>query len=197
MSKRETKINLIMIPLTEFYKNIEYITEIKKIIEEDSIVSLRILDWFITNYAKKYRTITSENGKDVYQNYKLQLKSFSKSLFDPFSRKNKIVFYYTETNSIETSCGQLCFFKWCFENNILDYVKKNMINYNNINNDNFSYLIEIYKKIIISNNNIDRTYTDDKSIKKINEIILNEITNESNSIPNKLIIDKLNNNFNN
>ncbi len=30
-----------------------------------------------------------------------------------------------ERDYIETSCGQLCFFRWCFENNILDYVKKN------------------------------------------------------------------------
>jgi hypothetical protein len=94
------------------------------------VISLRILDWFITNYAKKYRTvIKSKNNNlnvDVYQNYKLQLKSFSKKQFDPFCRKNKIIFYYTENDFIETSCGQLCFFRWCFENNILDYVKKNL-----------------------------------------------------------------------
>ena len=54
------------------------------------------------------------------------LKSFSKSRFDPFCRKNKIIFYYTDTDYIETSCGQLCFFRWCFENNILNYVKNNL-----------------------------------------------------------------------
>ena len=51
------------------------------------------------------------------------LKSFSKRQFDPFCRKNKIIFYYTDTEYIETSCGQLCFFRWCFENKILDYVQ--------------------------------------------------------------------------
>ena len=54
------------------------------------------------------------------------LKSFSKSSFDPFCRKNKIVFYYNDTEYIETSSGQLCFFRWCFENNIIDYVKNNL-----------------------------------------------------------------------
>jgi hypothetical protein len=63
---------------------------------------------------------------DVYQNYKLQLKSFSKKQFDPFCRKNKILFYYNNDNYIETSCGQLCFFRWCFENSILNYVQENL-----------------------------------------------------------------------
>lgn len=121
----ETRIGLLMITLREFYKDINYINQIKQIIEENSEISLRILDWFITNYSKKIRTVTNSDIIDVYLNYKLQLRSFSKSLFDPFSRKHKIAFYYTDINFINTSCGQLCFFKWCFENGILDYVKKN------------------------------------------------------------------------
>lgn len=124
----DTKLSLLMKSLTEFYKDLRYIKQIKDIVDQNSVISLRILDWFITNYAKKYRTIIYYNNKtiDVYQNYKLQLKSYSKSAFDPFCRKNKIIFYYTEEDYIETSCGQLCFFRWCFENNILDYVKEHL-----------------------------------------------------------------------
>ncbi|NDD83073.1 hypothetical protein EBZ38_02150 [bacterium] len=120
----DTKLSLLMRSLTEFYKNSDYIEQIKSIINQNNVVSLRILDWFITNYSKKYRIVI--NNVDVYQNYKLQLKSFSKRTFDPFCRKNKIIFYYTDTDFIETSCGQLCFFRWCFENNILSYVKDNL-----------------------------------------------------------------------
>jgi hypothetical protein len=125
----DTKLSLLMKSLTQFYKDLKYIQQIKDIVDQNSVISLRILDWFITNYSKKYRTIITYNNKtiDVYQNYKLQLKSFSKSAFDPFCRKNKIIFYYTEEEYIETSCGQLCFFRWCFENNILEYVKDNLI----------------------------------------------------------------------
>ena len=62
------------------------------------------------------------------------LKSYNKSSFDPFSRRNKLFFYYKNcgcnsescTHFIETSCGQLTFFKWCFENKILDYVDKHL-----------------------------------------------------------------------
>ena len=124
----DTKLSLLMKSLTLFYKDLKYIKQIKDIVDQNSVISLRILDWFITNYAKKYRTIIYFENKtiDVYQNYKLQLKSYSKSAFDPFCRKNKIIFYYTEEDYIETSCGQLCFFRWCFENNILEYVKENL-----------------------------------------------------------------------
>jgi hypothetical protein len=124
----DTKISLLMKSLTEFYSNAEYITQMKSIVDQNSVISLRILDWFITNYSKKHRTIIPETDQniDVYQNYKLQLKSFSKRTFDPFCRKNKIIFYYNDNDYIETSCGQLCFFRWCFQNGILEYVKNNL-----------------------------------------------------------------------
>ena len=121
----ESKLSLLMGSLTEFYQNKGYIDEIKNIVDQNNVISLRILDWFITNFSKKNQIIISDNF-NVYQNYKLMLKSFSKRQFDPFCRKNKIIFYYTDNDYIETSCGQLCFFRWCFENNILDYVKKNL-----------------------------------------------------------------------
>ena len=124
----DTKLSLLMKSLTDFYRDSIYIEQIKSIIDQNSVISLRILDWFITNYSKKHRTIITNNKRsiDVYQNYKLQLKSFSKRQFDPFCRKNKIIFYYNDEDYIETSCGQLCFFRWCFENNILNYVKDNL-----------------------------------------------------------------------
>lgn len=128
-SNRDTKLSLLMNSLTEFYQDHRYIEEIRNIVDQNCVVSLRILDWFITNYAKKYRTlINKKNGDkmDVYMNYKLMLKSFSKKSFDPFNRKNKIFFYYTDEKYIETSCGQLCFFRWCFENEILLFVKNNL-----------------------------------------------------------------------
>lgn len=114
-----------MISLNEFYKETRYIDEIRPIIEQKSTVSLRILDWFITNYSKKYRVILNKSF-DVYQNYKLMLRSFSKKAFDPFCRKNKILFYYADNEFIETSCGQLCFFRWCFQNDILKFVETHL-----------------------------------------------------------------------
>jgi len=132
----DTKVSLLMKSLLEFYKEKKYIDEIRSIVDQNSVISLRILDWFITNYSKKFRTLIrtkdnkgDEQNVDVYMNYKLMLKSFSKKQFDPFCRKNKMFFYYIpedEEKYIETSCGQLCFFRWCFENDILSYVKEHL-----------------------------------------------------------------------
>lgn len=121
----ESKLSLLMTSLTEFYQNKEYIEKMKNIVDQHNVISLRVLDWFITNYSKKNHIIITNNF-NVYQNYKLMLKSFSKRQFDPFCRKNKIIFYYTDNDYIETSCGQLCFFRWCFENKILEYVQANL-----------------------------------------------------------------------
>ena len=123
----ESKLSLLMGNLNEFYKNKTYINEIKNIVDQNNVISLRILDWFITNYSKKKQVIINDNF-NVYQNYKLMLKSFSKKAFDPFCRKNKIIFYYGDKDHeyIETSCGQLCFFRWCFQNKILEYVRNNL-----------------------------------------------------------------------
>lgn len=134
---KDCKLNLLMFSLVNYYSNQDkFINEIKDIIDQKSVISLRILDWFITNYSKKYKTVVlneKDEKVDVYMNYKLMLKSFSKGNFDPFCRKNKIFFEYAEDSEgnakgIETSCGQLCFFRWCFQNNILEYVKKNFDN---------------------------------------------------------------------
>ena len=127
-----TRLDLLMPNLEKFYREQKNINIIIDIIESKSDLSRRVLDWFVTNYSKKYIIILNQDngvtggGFNVYQNYKLQLKSYSKCNFDPFCRKDKILFYYTDDKFIQTSCGQLCFFRWCIQNNILDYVLKNL-----------------------------------------------------------------------
>ena len=52
-----------------------------RIINGESRISLRIVDWFVTNYSKKNNIYYKLNKGDhftVYQSYKSQLKSFSK-----------------------------------------------------------------------------------------------------------------------
>jgi hypothetical protein len=104
-----------------------------RIITGESKISLRIVDWFATNYAKKYYTIygIKENNLNdakrfkVYDDYKLKLKAYSKRRFDPFCRWDRISIPYTKGNSIETTIGQLNFFKWALENKVVDYIEKN------------------------------------------------------------------------
>lgn len=104
-----------------------------KIITGESKISLRIVDWFATNYAKKYYTLyTIEQNENsaarrfkVYDDYKLKLKAYSKARFDPFCRWERISIPYTNGKFIETTIGQLNFFKWALENQVVKYIEEN------------------------------------------------------------------------
>jgi hypothetical protein len=127
-----TKNDLLLNNLMEFYKNEDNMTKMLKIITGESKISLRIVDWFATNYAKKYYTlysITDSNGLErrfkVYVDYKLKLKAYSKENFDPFCRWERITIPYKDGSFIETTLGQLNFFKWCLENKIIEYIESN------------------------------------------------------------------------
>ena len=121
----------IMKKLTEFYSVEENINTILPIIEQRSKISLRLVDWFVTNFSKKNNTNyknSEGNTFFVYLRYKAELKSYQKNSFDPFCRGARIKFQYDVSKPnkyIETTVKQLCFFKWVIRNNILDYILKN------------------------------------------------------------------------
>jgi hypothetical protein len=127
-----TQNDLLLNNLMEFYKNEDYLDKMLKIITGDSKISLRIVDWFATNYAKKYYTLyTIEDNQDnvkrfkVYFDYKLKLKAYRKRRFDPFCRWERISIPYKGDKFIETTIGQLNFFKWAIENKVIDYIEEN------------------------------------------------------------------------
>jgi hypothetical protein len=112
----------------EFYKDDVILKKMLSIVTGESKVSLRIVDWFATNYAKKYYTLLQhDDGKrfKVYFDYKLKLKAYSKKRFDPFCRWERINMPYKDGTSIETTIGQLNFFKWAIENGVVQYIEDN------------------------------------------------------------------------
>ena len=129
-----TQNELLMKNLIDFYNKKENINNIIKIINGESNISLRIVDWFVTNYAKKNYTVYNlpikENSNEtyrfkVYNDYKLKLKAYSKKRFDPFCRWERITIPYDEEKYMETTIGQLNFFKWAIENKIISYIEEN------------------------------------------------------------------------
>ena len=70
------------------------------------------------------RNDTSKRFK-VYVDYKLKLKAYSKRRFDPFCRWDRISIPYKNNTSIETTIGQLNFFKWAIENKVIEYIEQN------------------------------------------------------------------------
>jgi hypothetical protein len=136
--KKGTKIinskDLLMVSLSNFYNNKGNINRIIPIIAPASSnrVSLRLIDWFVTNFSKKNNVIIRRKERDhfvhfnVYLSYRSQLKAYSKQLFDSFRRRDRITFYYDMGKSIETTIGQLNMFRWILQNSILEYIEENL-----------------------------------------------------------------------
>ena len=147
LSKDEVLLN----SLYEFYRKDSNMTKILPIVTGNSEISLRVLDYFVTNYSKLHDIkikLSEENHLNVYQDYKNKLKSFNKRFFDPFCRinkknmTNKIAFKYSKDKFIITTIGQLNFFKWAIANKIIDYVVLN----HKVINDEMNMINKINKK---------------------------------------------------
>ena len=184
-----SKQALLIIPITKYFSNKKTLKKIITILKGESI-SLRLIDWFVTNYCKKFNVLYNLNDfkdkdKDqitekqeeienleqanhlnqsnqipqltlqqkknqsfdnfiiVHNNYKGQLKAYSKKNFDPFCRRNRIRFYYDDNKYFITTVGQLNFFKWALENYIINYIKAHL---KDIEND-MNLRCEIVKKV--------------------------------------------------
>ena len=121
-----TQNSLLLNNLLQFYKKDNYLELMLSIINGVSPISLRIVDWFATNYSKQYYvTYSTEHDKrfKVYNDYKLKLRAYSKKRFDPFCRWDRISIPYKNNQYIQTTIGQLNFFKWALENDVIDYIK--------------------------------------------------------------------------
>ena len=131
-SNYTTQNELLLNNLMDFYKDDKYLSRMLKIITGESKISLRIVDWFATNYAKKNYTLYTFSDINentirfkVYFDYKLKLKAYSKKRFDPFCRWDRISIPYKNGTCIETTIGQLNFFKWAIENKVIEYIEEN------------------------------------------------------------------------
>lgn len=168
MNTYTSQNDLLMNNLMEFYKNEPILNRMLKIITGESRISLRIVDWFATNYAKKYFTlynVTDEFGNTrrfkVYIDYKLKLKAYSKRRFDPFCRWERISIPYKVDTCIETTIGQLNFFKWALENKVIDYIEEN---YDVIEDDMNSRNSTSKKKELVIDNSKTRKKREELSI---------------------------------
>jgi|TARA_B100001093_G_scaffold127632_1_gene120053 hypothetical protein len=148
-----SKEEVLLDSLHDFYKNKNNLNKILPIVTGTSELSLRVLDYFVTNYSKN-NSINLGNKNDtkynVYHDYKNKLKSYNKRFFDPFCRinkkniTNKIAFKYDDEKYIVTTIGQLNFFRWAIRNKIIDYVINDLENINNEMN-NYNCKKKIFK----------------------------------------------------
>ena len=170
-----TQNELLLNNLMDFYKDEVNLTRMLKIITGDSKISLRIVDWFATNYAKKYYTLFTIDGIrrfKVYYDYKLKLKAYSKKRFDPFCRWDRISIPYKNDTCIETTIGQLNFFKWAIENQVINYIEEN---YDTIEKDMNNRNSTSKRKETITDNSKTRKKREELSISATKSIKKEEV----------------------
>jgi hypothetical protein len=188
--------NILLDSLKLYYKDEKNMKKLLDIIQQlNNKISLRIIDWFVTNYSKKnniyYSIYVGKNGEktfetknnriyknfNTYHSYKAQLKSYSKKKFDPFCRRDRIHFHYgeeIENKSIETTIGQLNFFKWAIDNLIIDYIIKE---YDMIEEDMTKSFQQIKKHKKISNERKKRQELSKSASRGLNQTNVSVILN--------------------
>jgi hypothetical protein len=117
----QSKEQLVLHRLATFYGQEEVLTRVRSILTGESKISLRLVDWLVTNYAKKHNvSYMTKQGRHVivYLAYKAHLKAYSKKMFDPFCRWKRIQFL-----GMNTTVGQLNFFEWAIQDEVLEYLE--------------------------------------------------------------------------
>ncbi len=133
--------SLLLESLIQFFKDTDALEIMLPIVKQETSISLRILDWLVTNHSKS-NSIVYPNGDhtfNMYKSYKDQLKGYSKKQFDPFCRRERVLidfekWQWEEFNSQEfdeskkflTTVAQLNFFRWAITNKVIQYAVENV-----------------------------------------------------------------------
>ena len=155
--------NELLRKLTDFYTQSNFALIYPILVGED-ILSMSIINFVVTNFAKDHASYVIIGGKAVYisKSYKEQLDEYTKQCFDPFCREPKIRFQYDKKNnkSILTSVAQLNFYKWAIEIMLIQFIRNN--------HDQISEY-EIYKR---SKSSIKTTSISSASERAKNKVII-------------------------
>jgi hypothetical protein len=143
-----TQRGLLLHNLLKYYReNSAHLLTFLNIVRGESKVSLRLIDWCVTNFSKRsfavvnIPTEASHAGVyavsagaaytriNIFTQYKLALKAHSKLSFDCFCRHKRLRLEFIRPDgnkcTVVSTLGQLNFFRWAISNHIIDYIEKN------------------------------------------------------------------------
>ena len=102
------------------------------VIMKDGELSLRALDWLVTNYSKKVPIVYTVTPPDkpqtlfnLHREYKDWLRNHKRKNFDPFRRGQRI-YFDVDGETYESTVGQLNFFFWASRYGVLEYARANI-----------------------------------------------------------------------
>jgi hypothetical protein len=89
----ECKPEMVISSLQKFYTLHPEIDKVITYLNGEAPLSLRIIDWFVTNYAKKHNLVINRDGNRkpfiVFLEYKSQLKAYSKKQLSSNTQQTK------------------------------------------------------------------------------------------------------------
>ena len=115
-----SKADLLLQSVKRFYDDPVNAGLLLDILQHKRVISLRNLEYFVTNYAKQNNLSYNIGNKlfTVHVAYKSSLDGYSKKLFDPFCRTERIQFRVLD-EEVTTTVAQLNFIRWCITNDII------------------------------------------------------------------------------
>lgn len=135
----ETRAFRLLETLKEYYSDETHLRQLLDVILYENNadnISLRLLDWLVSNYSKSRNIVyyIDKTPFNMHQHYKNMLKAYSKKMFDPFRRHERIYIPYKNKQYtsatpmvLETTVAQLMFFKWAIDNKVLEYAYMNRV----------------------------------------------------------------------
>lgn len=116
--------DVLLMSLERYFAEPEKHQIFSQMVTGNGPVSLRLMEWFVTNYSKKNNIVYHTKERqlfNVYLSYKQQLKAYNKKYFDPFCRHDRSIIRDRDGNELETTVGQANFFRWVLDNNVMAY----------------------------------------------------------------------------
>ena len=123
----ESRDEVLLRSLRKFYAAPAALRTLTDVLRNKTKISLRTLDWLVTNYAKKNNTVYTHAGRtvNVFLEYKGCLKAFSKRSFDPFQRRDRIEIQDADGAQLQSTTGQLNFFRFAISMGVVGYALAN------------------------------------------------------------------------
>lgn len=113
-----SRSEILLQSLTNFFSDPVNEQALHDVLNHKIGISLRNIEWFVTKHAKQ--NDVRIHGFPVHVEYKSSLNGYSKKLFDPFCRTDRIDF-----KGHSTTVGQLNFIKWCIVNGVIRHMQVN------------------------------------------------------------------------
>lgn len=120
--------HLLKNSLLEFYKKDNNLDIFVGVLHHQDQLSLRRIERYVSKDALAYNICFIDKAGyifRVYNEYKTQQNAYTKRFFDPFCRYERIRLDYT-SGKLETTIGQLNFFRWAIVNDVLANMRKSI-----------------------------------------------------------------------